>query len=60
MIRQILAAKFYDPGVNFHHGNLLNILVAADFSQHCAIATADDQHFLLARGPAKERVIISW
>jgi hypothetical protein len=30
----------------FHHGNGFDMLVAGDFTQHRAIAAADDQHVL--------------
>ncbi|MOA17950.1 hypothetical protein D3C78_1382340 [compost metagenome] len=41
-----MATELDHTGVDLNHGDLLYALMAADFAQHGAVATADDQHFL--------------
>ncbi|MCY1399043.1 hypothetical protein D9M71_140920 [compost metagenome] len=46
VVRQEFLAHFDDSAVDLDHGDALDIAVLAHFTQHAAVATADDQHAL--------------
>lgn len=46
VVGQILAAERHHTGVDFHHGDGFDILMTRDFTQHRAVAAADNQHVL--------------
>ena len=46
MVGQVLATERDDARVDFHHGDGFNGTMAGHFTQHCAVAAADNQDML--------------
>jgi hypothetical protein len=46
VVGQVLAAERDDARIDFHHGDGFNGLMAGHFTQHCAVAAADNQNVL--------------
>ena len=46
VVGQVLAAERDDARIDFHHGDGFNGTMAGHFTQHCAVAAADNQNML--------------